>query len=59
MEIYKTTVAYASTLPTSKSTTIEKKKEKKMKKLASQLFIIGTIVATYALPVLAVGGGGF
>jgi hypothetical protein len=29
-----------------------------MKKLAIQLFIIGTIVATYALPVLAAGGSG-
>jgi len=34
------------------------KKERKMKKLAIQLFIIGTIIATYALPVLAKGGGG-
>jgi hypothetical protein len=30
-----------------------------MKKLAIQLFIIGTIVATYALPVLARGSGSF
>ena len=29
-----------------------------MKKLAVQLFIIGVIVATYALPVLASGGSG-
>ena len=29
-----------------------------MKKLAVQLFIIGVMVATYALPVLAAGGGG-
>jgi hypothetical protein len=34
------------------------KKEKKMKKLAIQLFVIGTIIAIYALPVLARGGGG-
>jgi hypothetical protein len=30
-----------------------------MKKLAIQLFVIGTIIATYALPVLARGGGGY
>ena len=30
-----------------------------MKKLAIQLFVIGTIIATYALPVLARGGPGF
>jgi len=29
-----------------------------MKKLAIQLMVIGTIIATYALPVLAMGGGG-
>ena len=29
-----------------------------MKKLAVQLFIIGVMVATYALPVLASGGSG-
>jgi hypothetical protein len=29
-----------------------------MKKLALQLFLIGTLIATYALPVLAMGGGG-
>jgi hypothetical protein len=29
-----------------------------MKKLAIQLFVIGTIVAIYALPVLARGGAG-
>ena len=29
-----------------------------MKKLAVQLFIIGVIVATYAMPVLASGGSG-
>jgi hypothetical protein len=33
-------------------------KEVEMKKLAVQLFIIGVIVATYALPVLASGGSG-
>jgi hypothetical protein len=34
------------------------KKEKKMKKLAIHLFVIGTIIATYALPVLAAGNAG-
>ena len=29
-----------------------------MKKLAVQLFIIGVLVATYAMPVLASGGSG-
>ena len=29
-----------------------------MKKLAVQLFIIGVLVATYAMPVLASGGAG-
>jgi hypothetical protein len=29
-----------------------------MKKLILQLFVIGALVATYALPVLAMGGGG-
>jgi hypothetical protein len=29
-----------------------------MKKLAIQLFLIGALIATYALPVLAHGGGG-
>jgi hypothetical protein len=29
-----------------------------MKKLAIQLFVIGSIIATYALPVLAKGGAG-
>jgi hypothetical protein len=29
-----------------------------MKKLALQLFLIGALVASYALPVLAMGGGG-
>lgn len=29
-----------------------------MKKLAIQVFIIGTILATYALPILACGGAG-
>jgi hypothetical protein len=58
MENYKTTVTYAFVLPASKSTTIETEGGK-MKKLAIQLFVIGTIIATYALPVLARGGGGF
>ena len=30
-----------------------------MKKLAIQLIVIGTFVATFALPVLARGGAGF
>jgi hypothetical protein len=29
-----------------------------MKKIALQLFVIGALIATYALPVLANGGGG-
>jgi hypothetical protein len=29
-----------------------------MKKLALQLFVLGVLVASYALPVLASGGGG-
>lgn len=29
-----------------------------MKKLALQLFVFGVLVASYALPVLASGGGG-
>jgi hypothetical protein len=29
-----------------------------MKKLMLQLFVLGTLVAAYALPVLAGGGGG-
>jgi len=29
-----------------------------MKKLMVQLFIIGVVIATYALPVLACGGAG-
>jgi hypothetical protein len=29
-----------------------------MKKLMIQLFVIGVVVAAYALPVLAFGGGG-
>ena len=33
-------------------------KEEKMKKLMVQLFIIGVVIATYALPVLASGGAG-
>ena len=43
--------------PSSKPPTVEKGEEK-MKKLAIQVFIIGTIIATYALPVLARGGAG-
>ncbi len=29
-----------------------------MKKLMIQLFVIGVVVAAYAMPVLAMGGGG-
>ena len=29
-----------------------------MKKIMLQLFVIGALIATYALPVLAHGGGG-
>lgn len=29
-----------------------------MKKLAIQLFVVGALIATYALPLLAFGGGG-
>ena len=29
-----------------------------MKKLMIQLFVIGVVVATYAMPVLAMGGAG-
>jgi hypothetical protein len=57
MENYKTTLAYAIVFPAFKPTPIEKG-EKKMKKLAIQLFVIGTIIAIYALPVLACGGCG-
>ena len=34
------------------------KKERIMKKLVLQLFVIGCLIATYVLPVLAEGGGG-
>jgi hypothetical protein len=57
MENYKTTVTYAFVFPASKPTPVETG-GKKMKKLAIQLFVIGTIIATYALPVLARGGAG-
>ena len=57
MENYKTTVPYAFLFPASKPPTVEKGGEK-MKKFAIQLFVIGTIIATYALPVLARGGAG-
>jgi len=57
MENYKTTIAYAFVFPGSKPPTVETEGEK-MKKLAIQLFVIGIIMATYALPVLAMGGPG-
>jgi len=34
------------------------KKERVMKRLVLQLFVIGCLIATYVLPVLAEGGGG-
>ena len=58
MENYKTTATYAFVFPAFKPTPVETGGGK-MKKLAIQLFVIGTIIATYALPVLARGGGGF
>jgi hypothetical protein len=33
-------------------------KEKKMKKLALQLFVWATVIAVYVTPILACGGGG-
>jgi len=57
MENYKTTLMHAFVFPASKPPTVEKGEEK-MKKLAIQIFVIGTIIAIYALPVLARGGGG-
>jgi len=57
IENYKTALAYAFVFPASKPPTVEKGGEK-MKKFAIQLFVIGTIIATYALPVLARGGAG-
>jgi hypothetical protein len=57
MEIYKTTLAYVFVFPASKPPTVETEGEK-MKKLTIQLFVIGTIIASYALPVLAMGGPG-
>ena len=57
MENYKTTLAYAIVVPGSKPPTVETEGET-MKKLAIQLFVIGIIMATYALPVLAMGGPG-
>ena len=57
MENYITTVAYAIVFPASQPTPIEKGGGK-MKKLAIQVFVIGTIIVTYALPVLACGGAG-
>jgi hypothetical protein len=57
MENYKTTIAYAFVFPGSKPPTVETEGEK-MKKLAIQLFVIGTIIATYTLPVLACCGVG-
>jgi hypothetical protein len=35
-----------------------RKQEISMKKLMLQLFVIGSMIAAYALPVLAGGGGG-
>jgi Na+/serine symporter len=36
----------------------KRQKEERMKKLMIQLFVIGIVIAAYALPVLAFGGGG-
>ena len=58
MENYITTVAYAIVFPASHTHRKRRRKNEKMKKLAIQLFVIGTIIATYALPVLAMGGPG-
>jgi hypothetical protein len=58
MENYKTTAPYAFVLPAYKPTTVETGGGK-MKKLAIQVFVIGTIIAIYALPVLARGGAGY
>ena len=57
MENYKTIFVYAFVFPDSKPPTVETEGEK-MKKLTIQLFVIGIIMATYALPVLAMGGPG-
>jgi hypothetical protein len=57
MENNKTTPVHAFVPPASQPPTVEKGGEK-MRKFAIQVFIIGTIIATYALPVLARGGGG-
>ena len=54
---YKTTFAYAIVVPGFKPPTVETEGEK-MKKLAIQLFVIGIIMATYTLPVLACCGVG-
>jgi hypothetical protein len=35
-----------------------RRRGKNMKKIMLQLFVIGALIATYALPVLAYGGGG-
>ena len=56
IESYITTVVYAMVFPASHT---HRKGERKMKKLAIQLFVIGTIIATYTLPVLAMGGAGY
>jgi hypothetical protein len=57
MDNYKTTVTYAFVVLASKPKTVETEGGK-MKKLAIQLFVIGTIIATSALPVLACCGVG-
>jgi len=57
MENHKTTLVHDFVFFASQPTPIEKGGGK-MKKLAIQLFVIGTIIATYALPVLARGGAG-
>ena len=57
MENHITTVTYALVFPAFKPTPVVRGGGK-MKKLAIQVFVIGTIIATYALPVLAMGGAG-
>lgn len=37
---------------------LQLKRRKNMKKLAIQLLVIGAMIASYAMPVLAAGGGG-
>jgi hypothetical protein len=54
---YKTTMVYAKVINYILTHT-NRKRRRKMKKIAIQIFVIGTIITTYALPVLAYGGAG-